>query len=467
MARAEAFQIPALVVPPRAETNSVLLRQLLALALPVLAEQVLNMLVGINDTYLANHLPQHAADAGAAVGTITYFIWFMGLLVSSIGTGSTAIIARAKGARHKSLANKVTGQSISASVLVGISVGILMFVFARQTAAATRLQGLARPMALNYLRLLSWSLPLYMLMFVANACLRGGGDTVTPAASMIFVNLLNMLASFALTRGWWGLPVMGFNGIALGTAIAYITGGLLQLVVLCIGTRGAKLYLHRLFPHWHTINRLLRIGIPAATEGMIAWGANFAVIDVINMMDASNISSDAHMNTIRLESLSFMSGLAFATAAATMVGMSLGQKNPARAERCAYLAYALGGGLMTLCGLLMITLGRYPAHWLSAGDPRIDDLTTRCLFITGFIQSGFAANLIFGGALRGAGDTLVVMILNLSTQMTLRCMGVIVVGLWFHLGLPAVWMVLAGELFIRGCLTFARFLQGGWKTIQV
>jgi Na+-driven multidrug efflux pump len=162
-----------------------------------------------------------------------------------------------------------------------------------------------------------------------------------------------------------------------------------------------------------------------------------------------------------------MSGLAFATAAATMVGMSLGQKNPARAERCAYLAYALGGGLMTLCGLLMITLGRYPAHWLSAGDPRIDDLTTRCLFITGFIQSGFAANLIFGGALRGAGDTLVVMILNLSTQMTLRCMGVIVVGLWFHLGLPAVWMVLAGELFIRGCLTFARFLQGGWKTIQV
>jgi Na+-driven multidrug efflux pump len=162
-----------------------------------------------------------------------------------------------------------------------------------------------------------------------------------------------------------------------------------------------------------------------------------------------------------------MSGIAFATAAATMVGMSLGQKNPARAQRCAYLAYAVGGGLMIFCGILMITLGRYPARWLSAGNPRIVDLTTRCLFITGFIQSGFAANLIFGGALRGAGDTLVVMILNLSTQMTLRCMGVIVVGLWFHLGLPAVWMVLAGELFIRGCLTFARFLQGGWKQIQV
>ncbi len=56
------------------------------------------MLVGLNDTYLANHLPNHAADAGAAVGTITYFLWFIGLLVASIGAGSTALISRAKGA---------------------------------------------------------------------------------------------------------------------------------------------------------------------------------------------------------------------------------------------------------------------------------------------------------------------------------------------------------------------------------
>jgi putative MATE family efflux protein len=467
MTRAQSLPIPAPLAKPASESNAVLLRQVLALALPVLAEQVLNMCVGINDTYLANHLPAHAADAGAAVGTITYFIWFLGLLVASIGTGSTAIIARAKGALHKSLANKVTGQSISAAVIIGIAVGFLMFVFAPQTAAATELQGLAGPMALSYLRLLSWSLPPYMLMFVANACLRGGGDTATPAASMIFVNILNMVASFALTRGWWGLPVLGFQGIALGTMIAYVTGGILQFIILCIGTRGAKLYLHRLPPHWHTIKRLLRIGIPAGMEGMISWGANFVVIAVINAMDPSNVSSAAHMNTIRLESLSFMSGIAFATAAATLVGMSLGQKNPRRAERAAYLSYAVGGGIMTLCGILMITLGRYPAEWLSAGDPRIVDLTTRCLFITGFIQSGFAASLIFGGALRGAGDTLVVMVLNLSTQLTLRCLGVVVVGLWLNLGLTGIWKVLAGELFIRGCITYIRFRQGGWKLIQV
>jgi putative MATE family efflux protein len=442
-------------------------RSVIALSLPVLAEQILSMFVGLNDTYLANHLPNHAADAGAAVGTITYFLWFMGLLVSSIGVGSTAIIARAKGARHKSLANKVTGQSVSASVLFGLTVGILCYCTAPWIVTTTGLHGPAAQFALSYLRLLSWTLPPYMLMFVVNSCLRGAGDTLTPAICMILVNIVNMVCSFALTRGWWGLPVMGFDGIASGTAIAFFFGGVLAFAVVLIGTRGAKLHLHRLWPHWHTIKRLLRIGIPAGLEGIISWIANYAVVVVVNEMDPTNVSASAHMNTVRLESISYLVGFAFSIAAATMVGISLGQKNQARAQKSAFMAYALGGGFMTFCGILMITLGRYPAQWLSPHDPHIVQLTTRCLFITGFIQSGFAANMIFGGALRGAGDTMWVMILNLSTQIAFRMTGVIIVGLKFHLGLPAIWCVLASELFLRGVLMFARFIHGGWKHIQV
>jgi len=241
----------------------------------------------------------------------------------------------------------------------------------------------------------------------------------------------------------------------------------LDFLVVWIGTSGARLYLHRMWPHWHTIKRLLRIGVPAGIDGLLAWFANFAVIAVINRMDATNAMSAAHMNTIRLESISFLSGIAFATAAATMVGISLGQSDPARATRCAMLAFAAGGGLMTLCGLLMITLGGYPAKWLSPADAHIIQLTTRCLMITGFIQTGFAANLIFGGALRGAGDTFAVMCINLSSTIGLRFTGVLIVGLWLRLGLAAVWMVLAAELFIRGVLTFARFLSGRWKNIAI
>jgi putative MATE family efflux protein len=449
------------------ESNWGLFGQLFGLAGPVWVEQVLHMLVGLNDTYLANHLPSHAADAGAAVGTVTYFLWLIGLLVSSIGTGSTALIARAKGARHRSLSNRVTGQSVAAAVILGVVCGVMLSIGGRPIIEATQLQGMGKGFALEYLRMLSAALPFTMVMFIAGACRRGGGDTLTPAIVMVIVDVVNMVCSFALTRGWWGLPVMGFTGIAAGTIIAYVTGGVLEFLVVWVGTSGARLYIHRMSPDWLTIKRLFKIGIPAGVENLLAWFANFAVIAVINRMDPTNASSAAHINTVRLESVSFLSGIAFATAAATMVGISLGRKDPGRAMRSALLAYAGGGGAMVLCGILMITLGRYPAEWLSPNDAHIVEMTARCLRITGFIQAGFASSLIFGGALRGAGDTFVVMCLNLASVIGLRFTGVIVVGLVWKMGLEAVWVVLAGELFIRGLLIFLRFLQGGWRDIAV
>src|SRR4051794_8904869 len=106
----------ATVVP---ETNRVLLKKLLWLAAPIVVEQFLSMGVGLTDVYLAGHLGRQAAAATAAVGSVSYILWLIGLIAGAIGTGSTALIARATGARHRSLANSVCGQTVTAAVLAG------------------------------------------------------------------------------------------------------------------------------------------------------------------------------------------------------------------------------------------------------------------------------------------------------------------------------------------------------------
>ncbi len=445
-----------------------LLRALLWLSLPVLAENVLHMLVGLTDVYLASHLPNRtiAAAATAAVGSITYVLWLIGLISGAVGTGSTAIIARAKGARHQSLANSVCGQSVTASVLIGLVFMTGVMLFARPIADLMHLSGEAHDFALYYLRILSISLPFSILMFVANACLRGAGDSVTPAIAMIVVDVVNMVVSAALTRGWAGLPVMGFRGIAIGTVVAYAAGGALQFGVLASGLGRLRLFYHRLRPHWTTLRRILRIGLPSGLEGMLSWLASFVIVILINGIDASNVLPAAHIITVRIESLSFMGGLAFATAAATMVGQSLGMNDPKRAVRSAYLALAIGGGIMTLWGLVFLLFGRQLTSVLS-NDPRVVPLAAQCLFITAFAQPGFAAAMIFGGALRGAGDTLIVMFINLASILGIRLTAALAVAHWLHGGLVAIWIVLATELTIRGALIFGRFLHGGWRHAKV
>lgn len=478
----DAVILPAPEAPPRQrETTRRLLRLMLVLALPVLAEHILHMMVGLNDTWLANHVVRirptmptievdaahgEMAAAAAAVGTISYILWLIGLITGAISAGSTAIIARATGARHRRLANSICGQSIAAAVIAGIALWLIMFVFAKPLAGMTGLSGRGYEFALMYLRMLSFSLPFLTTMFVANACLRGAGDTLTPAMTMIVVDIVNIVFSWGWTYGMFGLSKWGFEGIAAGTVVAYIAGGVIQVIVLLVGRGGIRLYWHRLRPHWHNLKRILRIGIPSGIGDALQWSANFALLVVVNQMDKTLVSSAAHNNTIKIESVSYLAGFAFATAAATMVGQSLGMKDPNRATRSAYLAYGIGGGLMTLAGIFFIAGGRYAASWLS-DDPQVIALTTRCLFITGFCQAFFAAYMIFAGGLRGAGDTLTVMMLNLTSILGVRLLGGIAVGVWLHMGLAAIWIVLAIELGVRGSLIYGRFLQGGWRKVEV
>ena len=450
---------------PRSRT---LLSELLWLALPIVAENVLHMTVGLTDVWLASHLPGTAlaAAATAAVGSISYILWLIGLIAGAIGTGSTAIIARAIGAKHQRLANSVCGQSVTAAVLLGAMLAGAFIIFAVPLALLTGLEGQAYTFALFYIRILSLSLPFSILMYAASACLRGAGDSVTPAISLIVVDVVNMGFSAALTRGWWGFPVLGFRGIAIGTIIAYVVGGMLLFVVLSSGRGKIRLFYHRLRPHWLTLKRIFRIGIPSGTEWLLTWIAQFLIVIIINKVDPTNLMAAAHIIAVRVEGLSYMLGFAVATAAATLVGQSLGMKDPHRAARASYLSFAVGGGAMALGGVLFILCGRIFTGFMTSSPP-IADLAARCLFITAFAQPGFAAAAIFSGALRGAGDTFSVMLINLATIIGLRLVGCVIVGWWLHLGLAAIWIVLAAELTIRGVAVYARFLHGGWREVRV
>src|SRR3954462_15819205 len=142
---------PAVLPFPPAEKS--LLKELLFLALPVLAEHALHIVVGLNDTYLANHLPQYKAESAAAVGNVGYIFWFMGLFAGAIATGSTAIIAREIGARHRRRANSACGQSMLFAAAVGLVLGLLLSLGAGGVSNFMGLSGKAHEYSHAYLRM--------------------------------------------------------------------------------------------------------------------------------------------------------------------------------------------------------------------------------------------------------------------------------------------------------------------------
>jgi putative MATE family efflux protein len=447
-----------------ATTWTTITRRLLVLGAPIALENFLHIFVGLTDTYLANQMD---APAAAAIGATTYVLWFIGLMVGSVATGSTAIISRATGANDRRTARSAVGQSFLLAGVVGLVLSTLLLTLAGPAGGWFGLENPETQANITlYLRILGIGVPLAVFTFVGNACLRGAGDTVTPMLAMIVIDASNVLLSLALVHGWGPLPALGFAGIAWGTSLAYAGGAFIVCAVLLRGggRSGLRLVPHRLRPAPTMMRRLVRVGLPSMVEGLSFWGANFVVLFLVGRL--GDAPAAAHNVVVRVEALSYMTGFAIATAAATLVGQALGRRDPVEARRSGTVAFVVGGGFMIGCGVLFVAIPRTLCA-LIADDPAVVDAAAEALRVVGFAQAGFAAMMIYGGALRGAGDTAAVMTRNLGSAFAVRMTGVLIAVLYFDMGLTAVWCVLAIDLFLRGGLLASRFYRGNWTEREV
>ena len=91
-----------------------------ALSWPILIESMLNSFVGLTDTYMSAALPngQVATDA---IGGASYIVWFISLIIMSLGVGATALISRSVGAGRLAVANAALAQTLVLAAISGRS----------------------------------------------------------------------------------------------------------------------------------------------------------------------------------------------------------------------------------------------------------------------------------------------------------------------------------------------------------
>src|SRR5262245_61873460 len=86
-------------------------RAMLALALPVLAEESLNLLVGYTDFFLAGRFLK-GDDPLAAMGLVAYFLWVLPVLFQVVSIGALAVVARMVGGGQRQDAATASRQAL-------------------------------------------------------------------------------------------------------------------------------------------------------------------------------------------------------------------------------------------------------------------------------------------------------------------------------------------------------------------
>ncbi len=451
MALAEAVR----PVPAPSES---LLPALVRLALPIAGSNLLQRGVGIVDTLMVGRL---GASELAAVGLSQLLILFLMGLVYGLGIGCTVAVAYHTGAGDSDR----RARAIRASLLLGFGIAVVLTLLGLSASAPTaRLLGASGSVltfTLQYLAI-TWTFFIFKVMLHMTASIfYGVGDSRTPLSVIIFVNLIHVGIAFPLIFGWAGAPRMGVRGAAIASVISEAFGAVSLLI---LAWRRRWLRCGGWWSDPGEVRRIVSIGSPAIGERLVTYGMQLVYAKLVISFGVAAYA--AHQVGLNIEALSFLPGLGFAQAATTLVGQRLGAGEGTAARRSGVWAAWLAVAAMSAFGLTYVI---FPYGWVAlfTSDQEVLAYGRTLMWIMAVLQPPLALALALSGALRGAGETAVVLYAAIIGGWIVRIPFAYLLGVHFGLGLVAVWLTMWLDWWVRGAVVLLRFRHLRWNEVRL
>ncbi len=450
---------------------------MLRLAWPVFVEQFLSFFVGFTDTFLAGFISK---EATTAVGLAAYVGWLASNIFLLVSTGTAAVVARHWGAGEFESASRAANRAVAIAAVVGVGVYALIWFAAPAYAALMQLHGATADMVVRFLRIDGAGYLFSCVTVAGAAALRGSGQMRVPMMILGFVNVLNVVVTTVLSgvgpAEWLsisdrlGFTTLGLDGIAYGTLVARLIGGLLMLGVLASGRYGLKLVPNEVSFRGEPARRILRVGLPAGLDGLFRWSGQLVFLMIVARL--SNDESErtaimaAHLIGMQVEAISFLPACAWGMAAATLVGQSLGAKLPERARAGAHEA-AWQCGLLALALTVLFFFAAQPLFELMHKDAQVHAMGVTPFRFNALFQVPLVTAIVYTFALQGAGETRQPMLISLLGVFGVRLTLAYVCGIVLHGGLLGAWIGMCLDNTTRAVLVTIAFRRGRWmsKTI--
>jgi putative MATE family efflux protein len=205
----------------------------------------------------------------------------------------------------------------------------------------------------------------------------------------------------------------------------------------------------------------LRLALPAVAERVVMNVAMMSYFALLGHYGPATVA--AYTVGVRILSFSWIPGMGFSTASATLVGQALGASEPRAAARAGWRSARLCLIVSGALGLFFL-LAREPlARLFVPNDPAVVNEMQPFMLMLGLAQPFLALHFTLGGALRGAGDTVTplwaAILGNWCFRVPLAYLAT------YALGLPVfyVWLTIPLDHFVRATWMAWAFWRGRWQ----
>ena len=440
-------------------------RKLLALALPILLQNLITNSLGLVDTFMVGTMGQLPL-AGVTLANIPVFV--VQLMMFGIQSGSAVLISQYRGKGDLRAINRIMGIGMYTAGFVGLVFALVMGFLPSQFMSLFGKDPQVIATAARYARIVGWSYLFDSFVQVYNGVHRAMGD---PRRGLYILGVsmaCNTFLNWVFIFGNLGAPQLGVEGAALATLLARVLSCSIAVLwaVLDKDFRIDPALLLR--PGREMARRFVRFATPVMCNETF-WGLGSSLFPTImGHMDGSEEILAAYAIAGNITNLCTVGVFAIAGTAAILVGQEIGSGNADK-------VYSLGALLNALAFLFGLAAGAvflallyffivpvlYPLFKLA--DSAAGDICTMMLtvvFIMMPLRSFECTNIV--GVLRGGGDVRAATIIDITPLWLVALPLAALAGLVFKLGILWVQLATVSENVVKSVVGFWRFQSGRW-----
>ena len=239
-------------------------------------------------------------------------------------------------------------------------------------------------------------------------------------------------------------------------------GSTIHLIV--VSRVGKEHGVFRCLPKFSRVKALLKLSLPGGVQQVFFAGGFTVMYVIIGRIGTLELAAANVLINIVL--VAVLPGLALGIAGATLVGQSLGQKQPEQAMLWGWDIGKLGLGFVSFIGLVFITLSE-PILSVFLTNPETLALANLPTILTRFSIPFEVYGLILMNCLTGAGDTKRVMVISIIVQWALFLPLAWLVGPALGYGFIAVWLAYIFHRLIIAASFTVLWKKGQWVHIKV
>jgi MATE family multidrug resistance protein len=451
-------------------------KRILRLAAPVILAMLTQTGVNIVDTYFIGRLPAEvASDGQSALTPSLMLLWAVGGFLSSISVGTQAMTARRFGEGDREAAGQVLPNAALAALVGGLVASAVGWFLVPTAFRALSDNANVVALGTSYTRWRFFGIASMAATAAYKSFYDGVGRTHLHLVAALAMNVVNALLCWLLIFGNLGMPAMGVSGAGVAACASSWIG---FLVMVALSLRGADRQAFRFYRPGvlsaTIMRRLVGLSVPGGVATAAVMAGFLMFTKVVNSIDdaarlagaAASYNGAATTIIIEVLSATFVSCLAFGTATATLVGQSMGEGDPGRAERYAWTSVKLGVMIFGVVGLLMFL---FPEKVLGAFNhaPEVVAVGRVPMRLMAAMGPVIATAMILTQALFGAGETKYVMRVELVLHFFCLVPLAYVLGKVLNLGLVGVWTSAACYGVALAALMARKFAGGTWKKLHV